>query len=684
MTSRLSASTPSACHRRGYGCIGVSFRGMGGSRDDDLGDPSGGRALRDEERKLSQRVLLAVGLDRPPDRVATDRAGGQRRAMAEGTLVALEGGECDAALVRLVAVLDDEAGHAARLTPRPRPYIGRPPGYLTLSSRAGLCSRGVVEMTLVSEHLVGRAAQLGALDGAVEALKREGPAAALLVGEPGIGKTRLLAELAGQADARGHIVLTGSASELEADLPFWVFVDALDEFVAGLEPRRLSSLDGQVRAELELVLPSMPRQEAPAGPALQDERYRTHRAVRALLECIAAKAPLVLVLDDVHWADPASIDLLAALLRTPPSAAVLLALAARPRQLPERLAGALERARRAGRLTRVELGALGREEAGELLGDAVKGSLADTLYGLSGGNPFYLEQLARSAGRTGESATVPGSGTMGGVEVPPAVAASVTGELALLSPGSRRLLDGAAVAGDPFEPDLAAVAAALRQTVAAEGLDDLLALGLIRSTEVPRRFRFRHPLIRRAVYEAAPGGWLLGAHERCAQELTRRGAAPAVRAHHVEHAARDGDAAAASLLHDAGAAAASRAPESAARWFGSALRLLPDSAPAEQRLALLTARAGALVAIGQLAAARRDLLEGMDLLPADAVAPRTGLTAACAGIEHLLGDHEQAHERLAGALTRLPDPASRDAVALRLELAIGSLFDADYGAMRDS
>ena len=71
-----------------------------------------------------------------------------------------------------------------------------------------------------------------------------------------------------------------------------------------------------------------------------------------------------------------------------------------------------------------------------------------------------------------------------------------------------------------------------------------------------------------------------------------------------------GDAAAVALLRDAGAAAASRAPESAARWFGSALRLLPDSAPAEQRLGLLTARAGALAAIGQLAAARRDLLEG--------------------------------------------------------------------------
>src|SRR4051812_2856696 len=269
-------------------------------------------------------------------------------------------------------------------------------------------------MALVTEHLVGRAAELGTLEVAVAGLKRHGPAATLLAGEPGIGKTRLLAELAAHADARGQIVLSGSASELEADLPFWVLVDALDEFVAGLEPRRLSSLDGRVRAELELVLPSMPGRAVAPGRARQDERSRPPRAVRELLECIAARAPLVLVLDDIHWADPASIDVLAALLRTPPSAPVLLALGARPRQLPERLAGALERAHRAGRLTRIELGALRRDEAGELLGAAVSGTLVDALYDLSGGNPFYLEQLARSAGRAGKPEPPADSGTLAG------------------------------------------------------------------------------------------------------------------------------------------------------------------------------------------------------------------------------------------------------------------------------
>src|SRR3954468_18594111 len=85
-----------------------------------------------------------------------------------------------------------------------------------------------------------------------------GRAAALeLIGEPGIGKTRLLAELAARADARGMLVLSGSATELERDLPFAVFVDALDEYVRGLERGRLSSLDEDVRSELAHVFPSL-------------------------------------------------------------------------------------------------------------------------------------------------------------------------------------------------------------------------------------------------------------------------------------------------------------------------------------------------------------------------------------------------------------------------------------------
>jgi AAA ATPase domain len=160
-------------------------------------------------------------------------------------------------------------------------------------------------MAQPTDRLVGRGAGLEALDGVLADLERKRSCALALTGEPGIGKTRLLAELQARADARGRLVLSGSASELERELPFWLFVDALDEYVYGLEPRRLDALDADVRGELAHVLPSLPGGAEPAP-----ERYRTHRAVRVLLETLAQPKPLMLVLDDVHWADPGSIELL--------------------------------------------------------------------------------------------------------------------------------------------------------------------------------------------------------------------------------------------------------------------------------------------------------------------------------------------------------------------------------------
>ncbi|HET9322421.1 MAG TPA: AAA family ATPase, partial [Gaiellaceae bacterium] len=370
------------------------------------------------------------------------------------------------------------------------------------------------EQTREHAPLVGRADELDSLEQVLDELDGGPPGAIELVGEPGIGKTRLLSELAARAERRGHLVLSGSASELERELPFSVFVHALDEYVESLDPNQLSTLDDDVQAELAHVLPSLSALAAGRAVALQHERYRSHRAVRALLEHLAQARPLVLVLDDFHWADPASVELLGALLRRPPAAAVLTVVALRPRQTPERLAAALERARRAAALTRLELGALTAVEARELLGERVDAAGAAVLYQESGGNPFYLEQLARAPERAAGVASAPEI-SLTGLEVPPAVAASLSEELALLSDGGRLVLEGAAVAGDPFEPELAAAAAASSEAAAMQALDELLELDLIRTSDVPRRFRFRHPLVRRAVYEATAGGWRLGAHERC-------------------------------------------------------------------------------------------------------------------------------------------------------------------------
>jgi ATP/maltotriose-dependent transcriptional regulator MalT len=533
-------------------------------------------------------------------------------------------------------------------------------------------------MAGIGEQLVGRDDELDTVDEILEELERGTPTALEVAGEPGIGKTRLLRELAARAEARGHLVLGGSASELEHDLPFSVFVDALDEFVRGLDPERLDALDEHVRAELAHVFPSLWALVHDRGVSLQHERYRSHRAVRQLLELLAQPRPLALVLDDVQWADSASVELMGALLRRPPAAPVLMAIGIRRHQTSERLSAAIDRAHREDVLTRIELGPLSPGDARSFLGRGVDAAEASALYEECGGNPFYLQQLARMLDPTmaPNSDVVELSEAMG---VPSPVAAALAEELVSLSTPARRVLEGAAVAGDPFEPELAAAAAGTSDASTMDAVDELLQRSLIRLTEVPRRFRFRHPLVRRAVYETTAGGWRLGAHERCAQALAARGATEAARAHHVERSARPGDAEAVAILRGAGEEVARLAPASAARWFGDALRLLPETASREERVGLLLARAGSLAATGRFTESHADLLDCVEIAPADW---HVRVATGCAAIERLLGLQKDAHRHLETALAELDGTVPADAVAVLIELTIDALSAGDIEALR--
>ena len=232
-------------------------------------------------------------------------------------------------------------------------------------------------------------------------------------------------------------------------------------------------------------------------------------------------------------------------------------------------------------------------------------------------------------------------------------------------------------------PELAAAASDVTEQQALEAIDELLDRDLVRTTSVPRRFGFRHPIVRRAVYEGTPGAWRIGAHARTAQALADRGAGPEARAHHVDSSAKVGDATAIATLTAAGRASAQRAPATAARWFTGALRLLPDSAPVDERVELLLANATSLAATGRFADAHAALLESLALVPGAASALRVRLLSWCARVEHLLGLHEQAHARLTAGLDDLPDAAEPEAVALMLELAADALYRLEYESGQD-
>ena len=288
-----------------------------------------------------------------------------------------------------------------------------------------------------------------------------------------------------------------------------------------------------------------------------------------------------MLLDDLHWADEGSVEFVLHLLRRPADGVFLL-FALRPVDPAPRLLDALRGAAGA-QLLRLE--PLERGAALELLAGVGDPALRERLEREAGGNPLFLQELARVAPQPGEP-------------LPPTLLAAVQLEVGALPPASRALIDGAAVAGDPFDLDLAVAAADLDPEDALVPLDRLVSAGLVHPAEGRRRFGFRHPLVRRAVYDNAPAGWLLSAHERIDAALAARGAGATARAFHVEQYARPGDAAALQVLADAAGASFVTTPATSAHWYGAALALVPDG-DGERRVGLLAPRALALASAGR-------------------------------------------------------------------------------------
>jgi DNA-binding NarL/FixJ family response regulator/tetratricopeptide (TPR) repeat protein len=537
-------------------------------------------------------------------------------------------------------------------------------------------------MSTAADELVGRGPELALVDRTLGAVAEGGPRFLAVVGEPGIGKTSVMERLSELASGRGWLVLAGRAAEFERELPFGALVDALDDYLGTLDQRKLERAGGERLAELATIFPAIAGPTVPEG-ALQAERYRAHRAVQELLDGLAIGRPLLLSLDDLHWADHASLEVVASLLRRPPDGPVLLACAFRPAPAPGFLESAIAAAERDGRAERVDLGPLTREAAAGLLAEIADPCVRDAVFRVSGGNPFYLSQLARFAvnqpAERGDARLLD-TLTLG---VPQSVMSMLAEEVRSLPPDSRRALEAAAVAGEPFEPDVAAEIGEISEAEMSGALDDLLARDLVRATDVPRQFRFRHPLVRRAVYAHAGGGWRLAAHGRAAAALAARGASAAAQAHHVEHSARRGDERAITLLSRAAAGAAPRAPATAARWLQAAVRLVPeaDSHPGiERRVELLGALADAQRACGRLDACRTTLLQALELVR-DSTA-RVRLVTACAAVEHWLGRHADAGARLDAAIVELAGERSAGAVALRVERAVEHLHAIDFDAAR--
>ncbi len=533
-------------------------------------------------------------------------------------------------------------------------------------------------MAVPDGQLTGRGVELDRLTAALRDASQRSCQAIVLTGEPGIGKSRLIAETLAGADARRHLVFSARAEEFERDLPFGIFLDALDPYLGSLDPRRLRSLTAEELGELAAVFPGLRSSSSPDSVG-RGGRFASYRAVGALLELLARERPVVLALDDLHWADQASIGLIGHLLRRPPCAAILVLLAARSAQAPRRLSAELLSARDRGACEVIELDPLTREEAEALLATLDDIELKDAVYAEAGGNPFYLQQLVRSPEHLGREPFH--SERL--ADVPPAVRNALETELDGLSSGCRKVLDAASIAGDPCPGELVAAIAESNRRDTFSAIDEAITAGLLRGTDVPGYFTFRHPIVRRAVYELTPPAWRVDGHARAAAALAASGAPPAACASHVERSAATGDSAAITLLTQAAHASSAQAPASAARWFAAALRLLPESAPPDQRLAQLVPLATMLIADGQVERASAKLAETLSLIPREQPILRARVVTARALMERLLGRTDGVRAALDAAVDELPASASAERAALTIEVAADGYFRGDWEGMAE-
>jgi ATP/maltotriose-dependent transcriptional regulator MalT len=525
--------------------------------------------------------------------------------------------------------------------------------------------------------LVGRDRELGELEHALGQVGHGEPWSVQIAGEPGIGKSRLLEELCRRAETRGYLVLEGRSAEFERDIPFGLIVDALNDFVGSLAPPTLRSLDEDVKLELATVFPALPRPEAEAGtPGQGSDRYRLHYAIRTLLQRLTERRPMLLALDDVHWADAGSVEVLTHLLRRFNGP---LLTAVGYRHVPAHLLAALELPAVSGRVTRIDLAPLSQEDADRLMGETDEATRA-VVFAESGGNPFYIEQLARAGSprrlRSSDDPAQPGTA------VPRTVLASIRRELIGVSAEGQLALGAAAVAGEMFEPELVAAIADRSAEDALAALDELLRFDFIRPTEAPRRFRFRHPIVRRAVYDGMPRGWRIGAHSRAAAALAAAQAPSSVRAHHVESSATPGDEQAIAVLVQAGRDAAPRAPETAGRWLLAATRLLPPGGSNERRVALMTEAASALTAAGAYDEALRVLGEASRLLPAERSRERAEMAGRIAFAKRMSGRPLESRALVMRTLRSVP-PGTASAAALTMELAVDHYWRGEFDSMHD-
>ena len=430
---------------------------------------------------------------------------------------------------------------------------------------------------MTSSVLVGRTEAVGALDSALESAIDGRPRHAIVGGEAGVGKTRLLAEARAHAETAGAEVLLGGCVSMGSEgLPFAPYTEIIRSLVAREGAPAVIAAAGRGAPDLARLVPALATGEAAPDQELWAQT-RLYEALLDLFRRLAQRRPLVLQLEDLHWADAGTLAATSFLLRAIDTEPVSIQVTYRADEVTRRhpIRPWLAEVQRDASVERIELEALGEPEVSELIEHIVDGPVSERevreVFDRSDGNPFFVEELLCCRAEYDQS-------------MPASLRDVLLARVDALAEGPQRLLGVAAVGGREVEHEML-MAVAGRSGVEAD-VGALVEAGLLVPTRAPDgddAYSFRHALVQEAVYDAMLPTERRRLHRSWGEYLSdhqQETAAGLVQLAHHWREARDPRALAASIAAGNGAMA-SYSYEAAAREFGEALLLWRDDDEAE-------------------------------------------------------------------------------------------------------
>jgi class 3 adenylate cyclase len=496
--------------------------------------------------------------------------------------------------------------------PLPGPGVGTAGILQDLASRAAGVPLPTRLNTRPAAGVVGRQAEISAIAAARGRVAGGGGCETLLIsGEAGMGKTTLAAEAAQAAFGEGYCVLFGHCEE-DLATPYQLFAEALTHFVAHADERQLRACTDQHGAELARLVPALADRIPGLPPSKatdpDTERYLLFAAVVGLLAALSRSQPVVLVLDDLQWADQGSLLMLRHLATAGQVTRMLVIGTYRDAGLDgsHPLTEALAALHRQARLSRIELTGLDDAEVVALLQAAAGSTLDDTGMSLAhavhretDGNPFFVSEMLRHLSETGAiyrdaTGRWTAADALEQMALPESVRVVIGARVGRLGQDAARMLSVAAVIGRDFDLDLLALATQTSEDELLDVLDAAASVALVREQPgLAGQYSFAHALIQHTLYEDLGPARRARAHRRVAEALEELcgdhpGARVAELARHWFNAPQPGALAQAIRYsrEAADAALEALAPQDALRYYAQALALSGKAADPDQVLSL--------------------------------------------------------------------------------------------------